>query len=449
MVGPAPRLGRRHGTWNTMPASAPPARPTNRARLAFAIGALVVTVSACIGTTPTGQTIRSDAPRHHPNQELLPSAVKASNSFAIDLYHASGHGQGNFVSSPYAVMLALGMSRAGSGGTTRDQFDAVLHKKATPDLDEGLNTIDQVLATRSGAKSSTTRKGRITASLDASVWGQRGTRFTSAYLDILSTDYGSPVHVVDFQSDAESAREAINQWGSDATQGRISDVVPRGDVTAFTRFLPVAVSYLRAPWQVPFDPAMTRTGSFEKLDGETVEVRTMQVASPSGVLTAEGSTWRAVDVPYLGAELSLLIVEPRGSTFEDLERSFDRILLDAVVEALADEPVDLRIPLFQFTTSGDLTDELESMGLTDAFDRSADFSGITSDEVLDLSGVAYQGYFGVDEEGTDAETTANATVKDAPAPGAEKVTVDRPFVFAVRDRETGLVLFMGRVVSPG
>ena len=89
------------------------------------------------------------------------------------------------------------------------------------------------------------------------------------------------------------------------------------------------------------------------------------------------------------------------------------------------------------------------MGLTDAFNRSADFSGITSDEVLNLYGVASQGYFGIDEEGTDADTTASATANQPPTAGAQKVTVDRPFLFAVRDRQTGLILLMGRVVSPG
>jgi serpin B len=410
---------------------------------------VLAVATACIGTTPTGQQIRSEAPRRPPDDELLAPTVDAANAFAIDLYRASGQGQGNYVSAPYAVLLALGMSRAGSAGNTLEQFDAVVHADQTANLDEGLNTIDQLLESRSGEKSSTTRKGRITASMDASVWGQRGTRFKSGYLDVLAADYASPMWVVDFQSEPETAREAINQWGSDATQGRISDVVPRGDVTTYTRFLPVSVAYLRAPWQVPFDRDMTRTGPFVRLDGETVETRTMQVSSPSGVLTAEGAGWRAVDIPYLGAELSLLVIVPSGGSFEELEASLDPERLDSIVDDLADEPIDLRLPLFQFTSSGDLSGPLEAMGLTDAFSRSADFSGITSDELVNLSGVAYEAYFGIDEEGTDADTTANATPNGSPSPGAEKVTVDRPFVFAVRDRETGLILLMGRVVSPG
>lgn len=432
-----------------MPASAPPARPKTRAWLAATLATLVVAGSACIGTTPTGQTIRGEAPRAEPSDEFLPSTVDAANGFAIDLFRATGSGQGDFVSASYAVMLALAMSRAGSAGATRDQFDAVLHANETANLDEGLNTVDLLLASRSGEKSSTTRKGRVTASLDASVWGQRGTRFKTGYLDTLAAYYDAPMRVVDFQSDPETAREAINQWGSDVTQGRIAEVVPRGEVTSFTRFLPVAVTYLRAPWQVPFDRDMTRTGSFVRADGEATEVRTMQVASPSGVLTSDGTGWQAIDIPYLGGELSLLVVVPVGGSLEAFEQTFDRAQLDAVVDGLADEPVDLRIPLFGFTTSGDLTDELESMGLTDAFNRSADFSGITSDEVLNLSGVAFQGYFGIDEEGTDADTRASATATEPPTPGARKITVDRPFLFAVRDRETGLILLMGRVASPG
>lgn len=432
-----------------MSASAQSARPTTRRRLAAPIVALLVVAVACIGTSPTGQAMRSDAARHAPDDALIPGTVEAANAFALDLYRASAQRQGNFVSAPYAVMLALGMARAGSAGGTLDQFDAVLHRDRTTDLDRGLNTIDQELASRSGEKSSTTRKGRITLSVDASVWGQRGTRFKSEYLDTLAADYDSPMWIVDFQSDPETARDAINQWGSDATQGRISEVVPRGDVTVFTRFLPAAVTYLRAPWRIPFDPAKTRSGPFVRLDGERTDVSTMQVSSSEGIRHADGEGWEAVEIPYLGDELSLLVIVADGRPFEELERSLGPDQLEAIVEDLEEEPVDLRLPLFQFTTTGDLTDELEAMGLTDAFDKSADFSGITSDELLQLSGVAYQGYFGIDEEGSDADTRANATTTPTPSPGAERVVVDRPFVFAVRDRETGLVLLVGRVVSPG
>jgi serine protease inhibitor len=431
-----------------MTATAHSARPTHRPTIAATVVALAVLAAACVGTTPTGQTIRGEAPRREPNDEFLPSTVNAANGFAIDLYRASAGGQGNFVASSYSVMLALGMSRAGSAGATRDQFDTVLHARETVNLDEGLNTVEQLLASRAGEQSSTTRKGRVTMNLDASVWGQRGTRFKADYLDILSADYDTPMRVVDFRSDPDTARDAINRWASDSTQGRITEVVPRGDITEVTRFLPVAVSYLRAPWQVPFDQDLTRTGSFVRLDGETVDVRSMQVSSTSEIRSGKGPDWTAVEIPYLGNQLSLLIVVPATGTFESFQGSLDVARLDTIVEGLDSTPVDLRLPTFQFTTSGDLTDELESLGLTDAFTRSADFSGITSDELLNLAGVASQGYFGIDEEGTDADTTANAAEPEPPVPGSPRLTVDRPFVFAVRDRETGLVLVIGQVVSP-
>jgi len=431
-----------------MPAPVSPAR-SPRTALALALVALLGLTSACIGTTPGGQTIRGEATRRDPNREFLPSTVDATNDFALDLYRVSAPGQGNFVSTPYSIMSALGMARAGSAGSTLDQFDAVLHARQTANLDEGLGTLDQELASRSGEKSSANRKGRVSASFDASVWGQRGTRFKAGYLDILAADYDSPMWVVDFRSDAETSREAINQWSTEVTQDRITEVVRRGDVTAFTRFLPVAVGYLRAPWQIPFERSATRSGRFVELDGDTVDAQTMQVSAPSGLLTAEHPDWEAVEIPYLGGELALLVVVPRSGTFESFQQGLDAPMVERITDDLEDQAVDLRLPQFQFTTSADLAGPLEALGLVDAFTRDADFSGITSDEVLSLSGMAYEGYFGIDEDGTDAETTATAPSPESPTPAAVKLTVDRPFVFAVRDRQTGLILMLGQVVDPG
>lgn len=431
-----------------MPAPVTPER-SPRTALVGALVAMVTLVTACIGTTPGGQTIRGEASRRAANREFLPSTVDATNDFALDLFRASAPGQSNVVSAPYSIMRALGMARAGSAGSTRDQFDTVLHARQTANLDEGLGTLDQELASRSGEKSSANRKGRVSADFDASVWGQRGTRFKAGYLDILAADYDAPMRVVDFRSDAETSREAINQWSAEVTQDRITEVVRRGDVTAFTRFLPVAVSYLRAPWQIPFDRSTTRSGRFVRLDGTTVDARTMQVSAPSGLLTAEAPDWDAVEIPYLGEELALLVVVPRAGTFETFRQTIDAPQLDRISDDLEDQPVDLRLPQFQFTSSADLTQPLEQLGLVDAFNRDADFSGITSDEVLSLSGTAYEAYYGIDEEGTDAETTATAPSPESPTPAAVKLTIDRPFVFAVRDRQTGLILLLGQVVDPG
>lgn len=431
-----------------MPAPVTPER-SPRTALVSALVVFLALTTACIGTTPGGQTIRGEAARRAPNREFLPSTVDATNDFALDLLRVSAPGQGNFVSAPYSIMTALGMARAGSAGSTREQFDAVLHARRTANLDEGLGTLDQELTSRSGEKSSANRKGRVSAVFDASVWGQRGTRFKAGYLDVLAADYDAPMRVVDFRSDAETSREAINQWSAEVTQDRITEVVRRGDVTAFTRFLPVAVSYLRAPWQIPFDRSATRSGRFVQLDGDTVDAQTMQVSAPSGLLTAEAADWDAIEIPYLGDELALLVIAPRAGTFESFRQALDAPQLERVIDDLEDQPVDLRLPQFQFTSSADLTQPLEELGLVDAFTRDADFSGITSDEVLSLSGTAYEAYYGIDEEGTDAETTATAPSPESPAPAAVKLTIDRPFVFAVRDRGTGLILLLGQVVDPG
>lgn len=405
---------------------------------------------ACVGTTPSGQEVRAKEPRRPPNREYVGGTVTANNAFGTDLYRVVAPNRGNFAYSPYALLTALAMARAGTGsaGDTRAQIDALLHAQATTDLDTGINTLQQGLASRSGEKRSETRIGKVSLEFPASLWGQRGTHFKDDYLDRLAGAYGAGFHVVDFRTDPESSRQAINRWGEDATRGRFEELVSRGDVTQYTRFLVAAESYLQAPWQFPFNPKSTKRAQFQRLDDQPTDVRMMQLTAPAGIRFADKGTWSAVELPYLGEELSLVIVMPAEGEFETFEQGFTSDRIKEITTSLEPRAVDLRVPQFQFTTAANLNEPLKQ-AMPAAFGESADFSGITSDEPLALSDVVYKGFYGIDEEGTDAANTATAQPNPSTVlAGARTVTIDRPFVFFVRDRESGLVLLLGRVVNP-
>jgi serpin B len=413
--------------------------------------AVVVLAGACVGSSPSGQEVRGKAARRDPNKEFVGGTVAANNAFATDLYRAVAPNRGNFAYSPYAVLTALGMARAGTGNPsdTRSQFDSFLHANLSPDLDTGLSTLQQGLRARSGETRSTIRKGKVSLEFATSLWGQRGTHFKEDYLDLLSSAYDTGFHVVDFRTDAESARQAINKWGNEATKGRFDELAPRGDVTQYTRFVIAAESYLQAPWLLPFDPANTKRGVFQRVDDQPVDARMMQLTAPTGLRYADKPDWTAIEIPYLGEQLSLVVAMPTAGQFEAFEQGLNDDRVREIMTSLQPQPIDLRLPQFQFTTAANLDEAMKPV-LPASFDQNADFSAITSDETLSMSEVLYKGFYGVDEEGTESTdaTTARPTTGTQIA-GVKTVTVDRPFVFFVRDRESGLVLLIGRVVNPG
>ena len=413
------------------------------------IAALVLVAAGCISASPTGQELMGTAPRLPPDPEFLATTVAADNAFSVDLFHAAAANRGNFVYSSYVLMTNLAMARAGAAAETHNQFDQVLHAALTPDLDEGLNTVALGLADRSGEQRSDSRKGRVDLTLATALWGQRGTHIKEDLLNRLSASYGTGFRLTDFHSDPEGAREAINRWSSDATHGLSQELVPRGGVTAYTRFLATTAAYIQAPWLVPFDPAKTHTEPFIRSGEPPVDVRMMELTSSSGLRSAEGQGWQALELPYLGDELALDVIMPDMGLFESFEQALTPDKVKEIIGLLQPDAVDVRFPQFQFTTSTNLQDTLSGMGLALPFTRDADFSGVTTDEVLSLSDVVYQGFYGVDEEGTDAPKTATAQSADPqPVPKISPIVINQPFVFAVRDRTTGLILWIGRVVNP-
>lgn len=420
-------------------------RPSRRAVL---LAGLALAATACIGSSDSGQEVRGRAERAAPDQALLEPTVDALNAFAIDLYRAMDADTPNVVLAPVAVATALAMARAGATGDTRDQLDRVLHATETPDLDAGLNTVSALVRSRDGERRNDRRKGQVATDLPASLWAPRGTRFVDGWLDVLARDYGQGPRVVDVVADPEAARDAVNRWGADETDGHITELVRHGDVSQYTRFLAASAGYLQAPWAREFDRERTRPARFTFLDDSTAEIPTMQVLDDQGIGFAEGDGWQAVEIPYLGNELSLLVLMPWNGRFAEFEQGLSPERVSAIVEQLDVDGIDLRLPRFAFTTQEDLAEVLASrLGAPAAFSpRDADFTGVTADELLSLSAFAYEGFFSVSEEGSEGRA---ATVNDEHlVTGARRVAIDQPFLFLVRDRQTGLLLLLGRVQKP-
>lgn len=418
---------------------------------AVVVLATMLPLTACAGENP-GKEVRGREPLASPEPGSIPATVEAVNTFGADLYRAyRNENRGNFVLSPYVLAYALGMNRSGAEGDTLAQLDRVLHVGPGLDLDRGFATLAQVLATRTGDRRSETRKGTIELIAASSLWAPRGTKFRDAFLDRMSGSYGVGVHVVDFRSDPETARTSMNDWARDATRGAVTQLIPRGLLTDQTSLVGASTFTLQAPWDKPFVADPAAVGRFTTIDGQSTTPRTMSTSSRSAGRYARGDGWQAIELPYLGRQLSMLLVLPDPGPFDLFEQDFTAGRLKEITAGLETAPLDLRLPRFQFETSTRLDSELNAMGATSIFNfQDADLDGVADNETLFLSATAHQSYIDVSEHGTGTQTGSISVNQEdgAVGPDTQRVTFDRPFIFLVRDQETGLVLSLGRVVNP-
>jgi serpin B len=253
--------------------------------------------------------------------------------------------------------------------------------------------------------------------------------------------------VLDFENAPEASRVTINDWVSEQTEDRIEDLIPQGVIDALTRLVLTNAIYFNAAWDNPFEPGLTADGTFHLLDGGKVSVPMMRQTKSLGYARDEGV--QAVELPYDGQELSMVVLLPDAGEFEAFENTLDAGRVDAIVKDISYRQIALSLPRFEVESDFSLVDALTAMGMPDAFTGAADFSGMTGSRDLFIAEVVHKAFVSVDEAGTEA-AAATAVVMEKMAMPEEpvEVTVDRPFVFLIRDLETGVVLFVGRVVDP-
>lgn len=412
--------------------------------------ALVLLVSAgCSGVSPVGEIglAKGNAPRAVTSPQDAVAAADGINAFGLELYRLLAADGTNVVISPASIALALAMARAGARGATAAEMDAVLHGVASDDHAAWLNALDAALATRTGTfKDDNGQDVKVSLRIANAPFAQEGMPLQQAYLDALASRFGAGLRLVDYIGQTEAARKLINGWVDDQTEHRIPELLVPGVLTPLTRLTLVNAIYLKAAWEFPFDPEATESAAFTLLDGSTVDVPTM--TTTESLRYATGSGWQAVELPYVGRQLAMTLILP--DDLAAFERDLTAASLGEITGALADRSVTLTMPKFGMETKAQLGGLLATLGMPAAFDpQAADFSGITTAEKLVISDVIHQANIDVDEKGTEAAAATAVVMRATAAPG-EPVTVhlDRPFLFALRDLQTGTVLFLGRVADP-
>jgi serpin B len=405
-------------------------------------------VASCGSGSANATIVAGTAARQAPLASSAPPVATAIDRFGGELFtKLAATTEGNIVLSPYSVAVALTMTRAGTAGETRAQLDRALHLEGI-DADGGFNALEQALATRTGDVTGPDgKKQSVVLATANALWPQAGFPFASPFLDVLAAQYGAGLHVVDYQRDTEKARRAINDWVSDRTAAKIPELIPKDALDSLTRLVLTNAVYLKAAWAEPFEASATSQAVFTRLDGSTVDAPFMHQTESFGYATGAG--WQTVELPYAGGKLALDVIVPDPGKFAPVAQMLDNGTA-GFVGHLERRSVQLALPKFRFRTQAELVDTFRALGLTDLFDPGrADLSAMTTADKLYVSHVLHEAFIDVNEKGTEA-AAATAVVARATAAPSQPValTVDRPFILALRDLETNSLLFLGRVLDP-
>lgn len=405
-------------------------------------------LSAC---GPSASLAKSNLPRitaPEPSADEMHSLTDANNAFALDLYQSLRSEDGNFIYSPYSISLALAMTYAGAREETESQMAETLHFLPQNELHSVLNALDLELANRGEAK--TQDETPLQLNIANAIWAEQTFPLLQDYLDLIAQNYGAGIQLADFIQQHEAIRKEINDWASNETNDKIQDLIPNGVLDPSTKMVLVNAIYFKADWLHQFDPNDTHDASFHLLDGSDVQVKMMS-QSLFGLPYVQGDGYQAVELPYKGESAAMDIIVPDEGKFNEFESTLDSQRLNEILSNM--QPgggLELALPKFNFTKDFDLKERLIALGMPDAFDPDrADFSGMTGGRDLYIDNVLHKAFVAVDEKGTEAAAATAVIMAPTSAMLADvTITIDRPFIFVIRDLPSSQILFVGRVLNP-
>ena len=377
------------------------------------------------------------------------SVVQASNAFAFNLYANLRGQKGNLFFSPESISTGLSMAWCGARGETAGQMASVLGYRADRPI-----TPEWIAKACGGhlAELFSNPKGYELLAAN-SLWGQKGYPFVPDYLALLKANYGAGLEEADFRGDTEGARKTINVWVEKETRDKIKDLIPPGLLTGETRLVLTNAIYFKGTWAIPFKKDATADGDFFVAAGEKVQAPLMNQTGYFGYYDA--GQWKALEMPYKGNELAMVILLPAqvdGLPQMEKDLAAGKVLGDLAAN-LKTRQVRVTVPRFKTTASILLGKTLAAMGMPLAFDPSkADFSGMNGgNESLCIAEVVHKAFVEVNEEGTEAAAATAIVMRAGEGMRMDEPPIfraDHPFVFLIRDKKSGCILFMGRLANP-
>ena len=376
----------------------------------------------------------------------LRSLAKNNTEFALQFYTTLKNNapNQNLVFSPVGLSLSMLMLHLGANGDTQEQISAVFHfSKETENLYETYKE----LQTRFNHP-----LNNYTLDIHNKMYGKTGYRYREAFMNDSRNYFDASLEEVDFTNQADDVGCRINTWVANVTSQRINHLLHASFLTSSSVLFMLNVMYFNGVWKHPFDYHETTKGNFHITRTKVVEMEMMKTKKYLRYADmSERYRFRILEIPYVGEKSSLFILLPDPmSGLGYVETHLTNVDFEDVIHnKMKKYQVDVSIPRFQIRQHLNLRAILSQMGITNLFlSGSADLSGIAENADIYLTEFMHSIFLQVNEVGTEAVSTSGFKVGLTSLVQNPEFIVDRPFLFIIRDKVTGVILFMGRLVKP-
>jgi serpin B len=426
----------------------------------FAIGFLIFLIAivasvAILFVFPYNPAQPPKANDNGSSEQGIQEIVNSNNQFAFELYsELDKTEQGNIFYSPYSISAALAITYEGAKGETAEEMQIVFHfpeenvlRPNFAAIYNNLNKEDKDYELKTGN----------------ALWVQRDYPFLEDYLTNVEKYYGGKAANLDFIFETEKSRATINNFIEEQTNNKIKDLIPSGLLDPDTKLVLTNAIYFKGDWEWEFDKSDTRDRNFKISPGNTIKTPMMFMDNDKAKFNyADLGDLQILELPYKGEDISMLVLLPKqredydyetGETIisnyvlEDIELSSDK--LNEYKNQMQETKLDsISLPKFEFDSKYSMKEILSNLGMPTAFSTGADFSGMDGTNNLLISEVIHQAYVKVDEKGTEAAAATAVMMTDSASMPSKMFRADHPFIFIIQEKETGNILFLGRVTDP-
>ncbi|HRX10990.1 MAG TPA: serpin family protein [Draconibacterium sp.] len=390
------------------------------------------------------ENMDSNGPKTINLDEKSAQLIEADNTFGLEIFQKirENSAEENVMISPLSISVALAMAYNGADNATKTEMEKTLKLFGlTPEeinasykqLIEALQSVDE----------------KVVFELANAIFYKNGFAVKPDFLNINGNNYDAEVSSLDFNS--PSAVETINNWVATKTHDKILSIIDQ--LNPDDRMVLLNAVYFNGIWTTEFEKEGTKLHNFTKNNGESIEVPMMNKEDKLEYIS--NSLFKAVKLPYGKGQYNMIVMLPAED--KNSQNIIDALSADNLTkwenEFKTEDHVVVTMPRFKFSFETSLNEVLNEMGMQKAFSGQADFSKITDQEDLFISSVRHKSFIDVNENGTEAAAVTSITFTNTSAgPGdtVQKIyfTVDKPFVFAITEKDTGAIIFMGEVQNP-
>ena len=373
---------------------------------------------------------------------LSEKAAASVNAFTFEIYKTVGKSGGNMFISPYSISSALAMTYAGARGTTEKEMEKVLH------IDSSLHKSMAALISELNSVPAATAKMNTANA----IWPAKQEKLLAEYVQTVRENYKAALTPLNYASSPAKAAKTINSWVEKHTNGKIKDIISDGLLRKDTPMVLTNAVYFKSEWLNKFEPSNTMISPFWTTQQNSVSA-VMMNKTDDDINYIKTNELEAIEIPYKDRRFSMLVMLPdKSSSLQNLESKLTQENLDKLTLAMKPERVKMFIPKFKEEQTFELANILSVMGMPSAFDgRKADFSAMNGKHNMYIGNVVHKTFIEVGEEGTEAAAATAVIMMKSSMPPIDPPIIfraERPFVYMIRDNNSGAVIFIGRYTKP-